>query len=148
MKVIQNILGGLAGAFTLNILHETMRRLDEDAPRIDLVGQEALSRVIMAGGLTPPSGAALYVSTLAADVSSNALYYSFIGHGKDENLLIRGAAFGLAAGVGALKLTPALGLDDEPVNRTSKTKVMTVGWYVAGGLAAALVIRMLRKYQQ
>ena len=145
MKAINNITAGLAGAIVLNILHESAKRLFADAPRVDLVGEEALSDILKSAGAEPPKGNALYAATLAADVASNALYYSFIGIGKKENLLLRGAGIGFAAGIGALTLTKPLGLNDEPVNRTNTTKALTVAWYLIGGLVTALVMKEIDK---
>lgn len=141
MKAINNISAGLAGAVVLNILHESAKRFFPNAPRVDLVGEEALSDILESAGIEPPKGNALYVATLAADVVSNALYYSLIGEGKKENVLLRGAGIGLAAGIGALTLTKPLGLNDAPVNRTNTTKALTVAWYLIGGLVTALVIK-------
>ena len=142
---MKNLLGGLAGAIALNLLHETYKRIDAKAPRIDLVGEEALSKAIELTGKQPPTGNNLYTATLAADIASNALYYSLIGNGDKRNILLRGAVFGMAAGVGALVLTKPVGLSDAPVTRTGKTKVLTVAWYLTGALVTALTIRALDK---
>ena len=143
MKLITNIIGGLAGAIALNILHETVKRLDHDAPRIDLVGEEALSKSLESVKIEPPSGNSLFTATLAGDLISNALYYSLIGTGKNH-LLLKGIGYGFTAGIGALKLTEPLGLSDAPITKTKKTEVMTVAWYVFGGLVTALTIKALR----
>jgi hypothetical protein len=145
MKTVKNFIGGLAGAVALNILHETVRRFDHNAPQVHLVGEEALSKSIKSAGLEPPTGNALYAATLAGDIVSNALYYSLIGAGKKKNLLWRGAGYGLAAGIGALTLTKPLGLSDAPVTKTTETKVLTVAWYLFGGLVAAATIKAMRK---
>jgi len=141
MKAINNITAGLAGAVVLNVLHESAKRFFPNAPRVDLVGEEALTDILESAGIEPPKGNALYAATLAADIASNALYYSFIGKGKKENVLLRGAGIGLAAGIGALTLTKPLGLNDAPVNRTNTTKALTVAWYLVGGLVTALIIK-------
>lgn len=145
MKGIENLAGGLAGALVLNILHETVKRMDKDAPRVDLVGEEALSKSLETVGVEPPKGDALFGATLAADVFSNALYFSAVGAGKKKNLLLLGAGYGLAAGFGAITLTKPLGLNDKPVNRTTKTQALTVAFYLVGGLVSALTIKALRK---
>ena len=146
MKAITNIAGGLAGAVALNILHESVKHLDHNAPRVDLVGEEALTKIAESVDIEPPKGNMLYAATLAGDVLSNALYYSLIGVGKKKNLLLRGAGYGLAAGIGALTLTKPMGLSDAPVTRTDKTKILTVVWYLFGGLVTAVAIKELRKH--
>jgi hypothetical protein len=145
MKVIKSLLGGLAGAAALTLLHEAVKRFDHDAPRVDLVGEEAVTKGMEAIGKEPPSGDTLYAATLAGDLLSNAFYYSLIGAGNRKNLLLRGVSYGAFAGLGALKLTKPMGLSDAPVTRTDKTKILTVAYYTFGGLITALVIKGLRK---
>ena len=145
MKIIQSIIGGLAGALALNILHQAAKQFDHEAPRVDLVGEEALTKGMEAMGLTPPTGNELFAATLAGDIISNALYYSTIGFSKKKHLMLRGVAMGMVAGVGALTLTKPLGLSDAPVTRSDKTKLLTVAWYAFGGLVAGAVIKALRK---
>ena len=145
MNTTAAVGGGIAGAVALNVLHELYRRLDPaDAPRMDLIGEEALEKTLEQVNVEPPSSPTLYNLTLAGDLVSNATYYSLIGADKDKNLLLRGALFGLAAGVGAVLLPQPLGLDEAPSNRTPKTQALTVAWYLAGGLVAAAVTQLLR----
>lgn len=141
---IRNILGGLAGAIVLNVIHEAARRLYSKAPRIDLIGEEALTKSLNAVGMEAPTGNLLTGSTFAADIVSNTMYFSMIGKNGEDNLLIRGAGYGLAAGLGAIGLTQQLGLSDAPVTKTSETKLMTVAWYLLGGLSAAFAIMKLK----
>ena len=143
-RILQNIVGGLAGAVALNLLHETIRRFDADAPRVDLVGEEGINKTIEGVGGQPLEGRQLYIAALSADIISNGLYYSTIGGAKTRRLMTRGFTCGLVAGMGALSLTKRMGLDDAPVNRTTRTKWMTVGYYITGGLVTALTIRALR----
>jgi hypothetical protein len=145
MKMITSIIGGLSGAVALNILHETVRRFDQAAPRVDLVGEEALQKSMKGLGAEPLTGYKLYAATLAGDLMSNALYYSLLGSGSAKYLPIRGMIHGAIAGIGALKLTKPMGLNDAPVNRTEKTQVLTVAYYAFGGLIAALTMRRLSK---
>ena len=145
MKTVNNLLGGLAGAIALNIIHQAAKKINHDAPRVDLVGEEAVTKGLKYAGIEPPKGDNLFATTLAGDLISNAIYYSAVGVGKDRNLLFRGIAYGLSAGIGALILTKPIGLSDAPITKTPQTKVMTVAWYVLGGLATALTIKALRR---
>ena len=140
---MKNLIGGLAGALTLNLLHETYKRLDSKAPRVDLVGEEALSKTMKLSGLKPPTGKDLYTATLLADVITNALYYALIGAGNKKYTMLRAAVLGTTAGVGALVLTKRLGLRDAPITRSGRTKVLTAAWYLIGALAAGFTIRAL-----
>lgn len=144
MKTLKNLIGGLAGAVALNILHETLKRFDHEAPRVDLIGEEAIKKGFEAIEQEPPSGNTLYATTLAGDLISNAFYYSLIGFGKNKHIITRGIAYGAVAGIGALKLTAPLGLSDAPVTRTVKTQLLAVGYYTFGGLVASLVIKGLK----
>jgi hypothetical protein len=66
-----------------------------------------------------------------------------VGVGRPQGALLRGAALGLAAGLGAVFLPGPLGLGEAPSNRTPATTAMTIGWYLIGGLAAALAYRTM-----
>ena len=145
MKVLNAILAGFAGAAVLNILHETVRRFDTEAPRVDLLGEEALTRSMNSLNLEPPTGNNLYAATLAGDIISNGIYYSAIGMAGKKNIYLKGALAGLTAGLGAIKLPDKIGLDDEPVTKTNKTKVLTVAWYLIGGLVTAAAFDQLKK---
>lgn len=145
MKIINALIGGFAGAIALNMLHETVKRYYDKAPRIDLIGEEAMEKSLDAIGIDPPQGRNLYLATLAGDVVSNGFYYSAIGLGSTKNIWVKGAIAGLTAGVGAIKLPAPMGLDDVPVTYSGQTKVLTVSWYLFGGLVAAAVINKLEK---
>jgi len=146
MKLIHNLLGGLAGAVALNLLHETMKRIQPDAPHVDEVGEQAAAKAIELTGLDVPEHKTLAGVTLAADLASNAFFYSMIGQGKESNLVPRGAVYGLAVGLGTLGLAGAGPVDDTPITKTTATKMMTVAWYVFGGVVAGWMIGGLREH--
>ena len=54
MKILQALIAGFAGSAALNLLHEIVRRYDPDAPRIDLLGEEALSRSLNSLNISTP----------------------------------------------------------------------------------------------
>ncbi len=141
---MRNLLAGLAGAIALNVLHELYRHYDNEAPEVQLIGEEALTKLAKAADMKPPKGEKLYGYTLAADIVSNALYYSMIGRGS-SNYVTKAMLLGTLAGVGALKLTKPLGLNDRPVKKTGKTKLLTVVWYTSGALVTALTLTALNK---
>lgn len=133
---------GLIGACVLTIVHETVRRLVPNAPRMDILGKQALATLYREVGHEPPDDPELHYLALAGDVASNAAYYSLVGAGDAEGAGMRGALLGLGAGIGSVVLPKYLGLDEAASKRTPATAWMTVGLYVAGGLAAALAYRM------
>ncbi|UQN09616.1 hypothetical protein [Deinococcus sp. QL22] len=136
-------LSGLAGAVTVTLLNETVRRLVPHAPRIEIIGERALSQSLETLDVTPPRGAALYRWTLLGDLLSNSIYFGLVALGKPQGAWKRGSALGLAAGVGAVVLPGPLGLGKQPGARAPFTPLLTAAWYLAGGLAAVAMARKL-----
>lgn len=139
------LTGGLIGACTLTLIHETARRALPDAPRMDILGMRALDRTLEAVGQEKPDKAHLHRYTLAGDLIANTLFYSLVGAEKGQNAWIRGSLLGAGAGLGALLLPGPLKLGRRPSQKTTATKVMTVAWYLLGGLAAAAAISLVGK---
>ncbi|MDG3002234.1 hypothetical protein [Paludisphaera mucosa] len=135
------LLCGLAGATALTLLHETVRRVRADAPRMDALGRRAIASGLEAVGLEAPPEDRLQAAALGGDLVSNTLYYSLVGMGRPS--LARGAALGAAAGLGAVVLPPLMGLGSRPGARTPQTAAMTFCWYLVGGLVAAAAHRGL-----
>ena len=106
--------------------------MTDTAPRMDVVGMRMLARDKETVG-TP----ALNNLALAGDLVFNSAYYSM------ATTWMRGAALGIVAGVGALVLPRKLGLGDPPKSELLSNQVMTVAWYVLGGLAAAWTAKCL-----
>lgn len=139
----RSLTSGLAGAAALTAVHETARRTLAHPPRMDAIGMRALARTMERAGVRPPRQRRLFRETLAADLVSNAVYYSLVGLG--ERAWKRGALLGAAAGVGAVVLPPLLGLGRQPNASRVETPVLTVAWYLIGGLAAAAAARALAR---
>ncbi len=146
MKLTTALAGGLAGAVTLNLIHEGYRQFDGNAPKIHLIGEEVLLKTLKAAYLPLPKNLdQLYLWTLAVDIISNTGYYGLIGAGKPKSLQKRGLILGLTAGLVSVFTPKKMGLNNAPTNRTVETKVLTVLWYTLGGLAAAGVMKVMRK---
>lgn len=143
MRVLSAIGGGLAGATTLNILHEFTRRFDKDAPRMDLMGMDALSKGLRKAGQPVPDQDSLYKLTLAGDLISNTFYYSLAAAGKKKYVIPKGTFLGLAAGLGALFLPEQLGLNPVHSNKNIKTQLLTTSFYLIGGLVASFVAKKI-----
>lgn len=137
------IAAGAVGAATTNVLHELVRRSTRDAPRVDLLGMQALAHLLSAAGTEVPDHGALYGLTLAGDLISNSGYFALLGVAPGDRTLIAGAALGLVAGLGAVYLPGPLGLSTRPTDRGAATRVITVALYGAGGLAAGRAYRAL-----
>ncbi|RZK28751.1 MAG: hypothetical protein EOO63_10550 [Hymenobacter sp.] len=144
MKLLSSLAAGFAGAIALTALHEAVRRLRPyDAPRMDVLGERGLRKILRLEDLPQPDANTAYKATMLGDVLSNGLYYSLVGSG--EHSLGRGAVLGALAGVGGVVLPGPLGLGTAPSNRTPQTQAMTVAWYTAGGLVAGAVAQALRR---
>lgn len=144
MSLGKCLLAGLGGAVALNIIHESLKKTGDDMPRIDLLGEEALQKSLTCIGVNPIEDEnTLYKATLAADVVSNAVYYSLIGLGSKKYVWPRAIGLGLAAGVGALALPKPMGLNPEPVTKTKKAAALTVAYYLAGAMITGLLVKSL-----
>ena len=143
MKLSSALGGGIAGAVTLTLLHETVRRHNPDAPRMDLLGMEAVAKALNGAEVKVPEKGKLFKITMAGDILSNSIYYSLAGVGNAHQAILRGIFLGLAAGIGAVYLPKPLGLAQAPSNRTLQTKLMTVTLYSAGGAVAGVVSKVM-----
>lgn len=128
----------------LTATHETMRRVVPKAPRMDLLGMEALRKLISGAHGKQPSSQKLFLYTMAGDLLANAIYYS-LGGVNSRNVVWRSALLGFAAGIGGVLLPGPMGLDPKPSARTVSTQLMTIGLYTLGGLATGLFLRVFAK---
>jgi hypothetical protein len=144
-RAVRALGGGAAGAVVLTGLHEIARRVVPHAPRMDVIGERALTRALAAVGRRPSRGRRLFRQTLAGELFSNTLYYSLIGVSSRSRVVRNGVLLGLAAGLGAVLLPPRLGLGRSPGTKAPLTPLLTLAWYTAGGLAAAATIRRLQE---
>ncbi len=133
------IYSGFAGAVTLTALHQVLKNNNPDAPRIDLLGIDALAKICNVPFKEWRNNDNIYNLVLAGDLIGNSVYYSLVAAGKKKHALRNGALLGLAAGMGAVVLPGTMGLKEEFSNRTTKTKILTMGIYLAGGIIAGLM---------
>jgi hypothetical protein len=140
MKILNALIAGLAGAVVVTIAHELIRKNDPDAPRLDLLGEEALGKVIRATGADVPVKAKLYAPALTADVLSNAFYYG-LSTVRAKNPLMAGLFAGASAGLGAIKLPRRLGLDLSHTDGSTHKKGVTMGLYTLGGILTGIIVR-------
>jgi hypothetical protein len=133
----ESFAAGMVGAVALTSVHQLARRMTEAAPRMDVLGERAIGRAAAATCGTVPSRSTLHRWALAGDLLANSAYYSLVTCGRDAHVWTRAVGLGLAAGVGALVLPARIGLGDPPNSDQLANKVMTIAWYLLGGLAAA-----------
>ncbi|HKG07462.1 MAG TPA: hypothetical protein VKB19_13425 [Pedobacter sp.] len=144
MGKITNLLAGLAGSVALNLLHESLKN-KRTTPRIDFLGEQALQKTVRYFGGNITDTEDLYKATLAGDIISNTIYYSWIASAKRQHLYAKAIAMGLLAGIGAVKLPEPLGLNPKSVAKTDGIKAMTVAYYVFGALVTAAVASAFKK---
>jgi hypothetical protein len=128
----------MAGAAALTAVHQAARAMTDTAPRMDVVGMRALARGSRAlDADAPQTHKGLYRAALAGDLICNSAYYSL------ASTYTRGAVMGVLAGIGALMLPQRMGLGTPPKSNLLSNQVMTVSWYLVGGLVAAATARWL-----
>lgn len=142
---VKSTIGGFAGACALTLLNQTAKKIDKDAPRMDLLGMNAVARLMKGNDLISQTAGKIFPIAIAGDLVTNSLYFGMADSDDGNKTLIRGTLLGLGAGVGAVVLPKTLGLNEEATSRTLKTKVLTVTWYVIGGLVAAAAINLLQR---
>jgi hypothetical protein len=118
------------------------RRRFYSAPRMDEVAMRGLRR-ILPGRFRDPRR--LHQLALAGDLVSNSVYYSVIAAPTRKATWTRAAVLGTAAGLCALFLPERLGLGAPQNSHRRSNRFMTVGWYLAGALATALVATRMRE---
>lgn len=148
MNATTALAGGLAGAATITLIHESIKRVVPEAPRMDRLGMQAISKGLKKAGKKVPKEDALFTAAMVGDLLSNAIFYSAAGIGSEKNVWKRSAALGLAAGLGAVLLPRPMGLNEKHSNRTVATQLMTVGLYVTGALVTTAVIKLLNRKKQ
>lgn len=130
------LAAGVVGSLATNVCHELLRRGARNAPRVDLLGMQAVAGACAALRVPIPRGRALYNLTLAADLVSNAAYFALVGAAPRNGRMRVGTGLGVIAGIGAVTLPKPLGLSPKPTNQTTFTRAATVALYAIGGLAA------------
>ena len=131
-RLNDSLVSGMAGAAALTVVHQAARALSDSAPRMDVVGMRALARGSEALDTDrPQTHKGLYRAALAGDLICNSAYYSL------ASTYTRGTVMGLLAGAGALMLPQRMGLGAPPRSELLSNRVMTVAWYLIGGLVAA-----------
>ena len=144
MKVMSSMAGGLAGALSVTLMQELLRKVDPSAPRLDLLKKQAAFKIAdkIYNGST--DAAKVKNVTFAGDILANTLYFSLTAAAGKRALPV-GSLLGLSMGAGAMALPSKLGLNPYFTGGTRKRKWMTVGMYLIGGLVAASVSRCLKK---
>jgi hypothetical protein len=106
---------------------------------MDILGMRALRAAHRRAGDGGVDDVRLGREALAGDLVANTAYYALVGAGDRRHVWTRGLALGLLAGLGAIVLPRHVGLGDPPHAGRPDTQLMTMAWYLTGGLVAAAV---------
>ncbi len=74
MKQWPSLVSGLAGSVALTLLHELVRKNVNAAPRMDKLGRQAVSKVLLASGSEVPPAEVLQKYALGGDIIGNTAY--------------------------------------------------------------------------
>ena len=143
MKVSSALAGGLAGTITVASLHEAMRRISPNAPRMDQLDIDLLRKGLVSMNKKVQNEAELQRWAVGGELLCDTAYFSLAAAGGKKRAWLCGALLGLAAGISAVVLPKTLGLPEESSNKTLGTKIMTIGLYLIGGLASAAVAKLV-----
>jgi len=144
MRLVDGLIGGLAGALSVTILHELTRKYYAGAPRLDKLGEQAAEKIIEATGNKAPNEKELYGPAMAGDLVANALYYGFAA-ANTKNPVRTAGILGVSAGLGAINLPGTLGLNEKHASGTTERKLITLALYTIGGLVTGAVIKMMQR---
>jgi hypothetical protein len=148
MKVSSGLAGGLAGTVTVASIHEALRRVTPDAPRMDILDMELIRKGLKSLNKEVPGEDQLQRLGVGAEVFCDTAYYGLTAVGGKKGVWLRGVLLGLVAGVTAVILPKPLGLPEEPSNKTAGTQLMTIGLYLMGGLVAAAITQLVDNAQK
>jgi hypothetical protein len=99
MKLASAIEGGLAGATTISLIGEALRKIDGKAPGVNGIKSKKLKkRFKKAGSKKNLAKSTEQYIHLAADLLGAASVLGFTSLGKKKNAVLRGALLGAAAG--------------------------------------------------
>ncbi|MDQ3393899.1 MAG: hypothetical protein M3512_07300 [Bacteroidota bacterium] len=143
MNTAQAIGSGVAGAVVLTALHESIKQIAPNAPRMDQIGMQIVKKAKNAAGQNGNDRDTLYDQALAGDLVTNSLLYSIVGAGE-QNSWLRGLIVGAGAGVAAVVLPQLLPVNEDASSRNASTVAMTIGVYALAGLAAAGMKELFR----
>jgi hypothetical protein len=80
---------------------------------------------------------------VGGELFCDTAYFSLAAAGGRKKAWLCGALLGLAAGVSAVVLPKPMGLPHASSSKTVGTKMMTIGLYLIGGLAAAAIATLV-----
>jgi hypothetical protein len=152
MKLASAIEGGLAGATTISLLGETLRKINGKPSGTTGFNGKKLKKRFKKGKSKKPLKATKQYVRLAGELLGSTAFLGFSSLGKKKNAMLRGALLGTAAGLGAVLLNDHN--KDEPgtnghegyptllpASDTMLSKALEVGLFTIGGLIAGRMVQ-------
>jgi hypothetical protein len=138
---------GLLAAATVGALQLLTRKLMQNGPRIDELGERMFEAAFERIGRRPPRAASRAMSWALGNVGSDTLLFALVATGQPRRPFVRGALVGAATGVAAVVLPSRLGLPARLTAKDWRTGLTTFGFYLAAGLSAAGVVHLGRQLE-
>lgn len=156
MKLASVIEGGLAGATTVSLLSEALRKINGHSSKPALFNGAHLKKRFKKAKSKKPMKATKQFIGLAGDLLGSTAFLGFKPLTKKKNAALRGALLGAAAGLGSVLL------NDQEKNKgkfdksgdysfeatekdTLLTKALEVGLFTVGGMIASKMIQRSTK---
>lgn len=145
MKIANALEGGLTGATTIAVLTDTLKRMNGHSTHLNLFDRKQLRKRFKKTGSKKPLQATKQYTRLAGDLLASTTFFGLSSLGKKKNTLLRGAALGMAAGLGSVLLTGDSKNSEQGNGKRLEddallTKVLEVSLYTIGGMIAGKVI--------
>jgi len=155
MKLASAIEGGLAGATTVSLLGEALRKIDEHSSPDFFHGNSLIKTFKKAKSKKASKATKLWIK-LASELLGSTAFLSFSSLGKKKNAALRGALLGAVAGLGSVMLNDNDHRKEKPTERNGYTvakkqadpvlaKAIQVALYAIAGLVAGKVIQAKAK---
>jgi hypothetical protein len=140
MRAISAIAGGVAGALAVALIHQILKKLDEEAPHLDALGLTSATDANHALG----SGSAT-TSTVGTSLLSNTLYYGMAGY-SDKKMAHQDSLLSHAEGIGALYGPKLLGGTEASSSPAEKHSKVTSFLHAIGGFIATKVMEFIEDH--
>jgi hypothetical protein len=144
-RLLSAVLAGAAGALALTLIQQILKNATRLAPRADSLGRQTITAASLKAGRPLLRGRSLQQAALTGDLAGNTLFYGSVAFSSTRHAPLVGTLMGAAAGTGAVFLPEPLGLDPVATNRSTETRLMTIGMYTVGGLVAGATYRRMCK---
>jgi hypothetical protein len=157
MKLASALEGGLAGATTISLLTDTLKRINGHSSGPNVFKSKNLGKRFKKARSKKPLKATKQIIQLAGDLLGSTAFLGLSSLGKKKNAMMRGALLGTAAGLGSVLLNSheekkrhkANGHEGYPPTGVAKdtllTKALEVSLYTIGGMIAGRVIEGVGK---